>query len=66
MFDVAVNYLHAYDVLSGTPLDHKHFRLKLAEQLIGNYHTRKCAGYPKTFSSSQQQQYPNWSISDSL
>ena len=50
MFDVAVInafILHAYDVLSGTALDHKHFRLKLAEQLIGNYHTRKCAGYPR-------------------
>ena len=50
MFDVAVTnafILQAFDVQSGTSLDHKHFRLRLAEQLIGNYHTRKRAGRPR-------------------
>ena len=39
--------LQSYDVVTGTSVDQKHFRLTLAEQLIGGYMTRKRAGHPR-------------------
>ena len=39
--------LHSFDVLTGAHMDHKHFRMKLAEQLIGDYMSRKRAGRPR-------------------
>ena len=48
-FDVAITnafILHSFDVTS-SPLDHKSFRLKLAEQLIGDYMSRKKPGRPR-------------------
>ena len=50
LFDVAITnarILHSFDVQSGAQMDHKHFRLKLAEQLIGSYMSRKRVGRPR-------------------
>ena len=50
LFDVAITnarILHSFDVQSGAQMDHKHFRLKLAEQLIGSYRSRKRVGRPR-------------------
>ena len=49
LFDTCVTnayILHSFDVRSETT-DHKHFRLMLAEQLIGHYMSRKRAGRPR-------------------
>ena len=43
LFDVSITnafILHSYDVRSSPPMDQKHFRLMLAEQLIGSYQRR--------------------------
>ena len=48
-FDVSVTnafILHSFDV-SSSQLDHKSFRLELAEQLIGDYLSRKKPGRPR-------------------
>ena len=50
MFDVSVTnsfILTKFDVVTGTPMTLKQFRVKLAEQLIGNYCSRKRAGRPR-------------------
>ena len=47
LFDVLVTnaYILSWlDVFSGAHLDHKQFRLRLAEQLIGSYSSRKRVG----------------------
>ena len=36
--------LSSFDVKTELPMDHKRFRMRLAEQLIGNYMTRKLVG----------------------
>ena len=51
MFDVATTnsfilYSH-FSVTTGTPMTLKQFRVKLAEQLIGTYMSRKRAGRPR-------------------
>ena len=49
-FDVLVTnsfILMKFDVVTGTPMTLKQFRVKLAEQLIGNYCSRKRAGRPR-------------------
>ena len=49
LFDVAITnafILHSFDV-SSSQLDHKSFRLTLAEQLIGDYMSRKKPGRPR-------------------
>ena len=50
LLDVSITngfILHSFDVRSGPPMDQKHFRLRLAEQLIGTYMSRKRAGRPR-------------------
>ena len=51
LFDAAITnayILHSrFDVRSDKPMDHKSFRLRLAEQLIGDYKSRKRAGRPR-------------------
>ena len=50
LLDVSITnalILHSFDVRSGHPMDQKHFRLMLAEQLIGTYMSRKRAGRPR-------------------
>ena len=50
MFDVSVTnsfILTKFYVVTGTPMTLKQFRVKLAEQLIGNYCSRKTAGRPR-------------------
>lgn len=50
LFDVTVTnalILHSFDDQSGAAMDQKQFRLKLAEQLIGNYQSRKRAGHSR-------------------
>ena len=50
LFDVSITnafILHSYNVRSSPPMDQKHFRLMLAEQLIGSYMSRKRAGRPR-------------------
>ena len=50
LLDVSITnalILHSFDVRSGPPMDQKHFRLMLAEQLIGTYMSRKRAGRPR-------------------
>ena len=39
--------LSSFDVKTDLPMDHKRFRMRLAEQLIGNYMTRKRVGRPR-------------------
>ena len=51
LLDVAITnayILHTrYDVRSDKPMDHKSFRMLLAEQLIGTYKSRKRPGRPR-------------------
>ena len=50
LFDVLITnafILHSHDVRSSPPMDLKHFRLMLAEQLIGLYMSSKRAGRPR-------------------
>ena len=51
MYDVGVTnafILHSkFDVTTGTPMTQKQFRVKLAEQLIGDYCSRKRTGRPR-------------------
>ena len=61
MFDVSITnalILHSFDVTCGAAMDHKHFRLRLAEQLIGTYTSRKRSGRPR-----KRPQRPSSSIS---
>ena len=39
--------LYSFDVRTGTPMTLKQFRMKLAEQLIGTYKSRKRIGRPR-------------------
>ena len=51
LFDVSVTnarILHSFDVHSGA---HMHFRLRVAEQLIGSYMSRKRVGRPRKHAS---------------
>ena len=55
VFDVSVMssfILTKFNVTAGTPMTLKQFRVKLAEQLIGNYCSRKRAGQPRKRPSS--------------
>ena len=55
VFDVSVTnsfILTKFNVTAGTPMTLKQFRVKLAEQLIGNYCSRKRAGRPRKRPSS--------------
>ena len=50
LLDVSITnafILHSFVVRSGPPMDQKHFHLRLAEQLIGTYMSRKRAGRPR-------------------
>ena len=68
-FDVAITnsyVLHSFDVLTGAHMDHKHFRMKLAEQLIGDYMSRKRAGRPRkhphpSSTTTQTDHFPTYS-----
>ena len=62
LLDVSITnalILHSFDVRSGPTMDQKHFRLMLAEQLIGTYMSPKRAGRPRKRppSTAYQQQY---------
>ena len=49
-FDVTITncyILSSYNARSDSQMDHKRFRITLAEQLIGNYNSRKRAGRPR-------------------
>ena len=51
LFDVAITNAYIlysrFDVRSDKPMDHKTFRMVLAEQLIGSYKSKKRAGRPR-------------------
>ena len=50
LFDVSTtnaHILYSFDVQTGTPMTLKQFRMKLAEQLIGTYMSRKRMGRPR-------------------
>ena len=50
LFDVSTTnayILYSFDVRTGTPMTLKQFRMKLAEQLIGTYKSRKRIGRPR-------------------
>ena len=55
LFDVAITNAYIlysrFDVRSDKPMDHKTFRMVLAEQLIGGYKSKKRAGRPRKRSS---------------
>ena len=49
LFDVSTTnaYILYFDVRTGTPMTFKQLRMKLAEQLIGTYKSRKGIGRPR-------------------